>query len=335
MGKITNLIADMSLRGANRDEMARAVRHSMVVIDSEKHNLDYRGSERDNGIKQLKLKYQKAHQPDTKGPGGASTLITRATSEKRVPERKLRRASRGGPVDPVTGKLVYEPTGATYVTKRGKTEERTTRTTKLADTDDAHTLSSGHPMEVVYAEHSNRLKAMANDARKEALHTEPTRVSKSAKAAYAPQVASLNAKLNIAKKNAPLERQAQAIAETTVSQKRQARPDLDPSDIKKMKNQALAEARIRTGAGKKRIDITDDEWAAIQAGAVSNSKLKEILDNSDLDRVRQLATPRVDKLMTSTKTARAKAMAASGYTQAEIAAALGVSLTTLKTGLNG
>ena len=128
------------------------------------------------------------------------------------------------------------------------------------------------------------------------------KVSKSAKAVYAPQVASLNAKLNIAKKNAPLERQAQSIADTTVSQKRQARPDLDPADIKKIKNQALAEARIRTGAGKKRIDITDQEWDAIQAGAISNSKLKEILDNSDLDRVRQLATPRVDKLMTSTKT---------------------------------
>ena len=329
MGKITNLIADMSLRGAGSDEMARAVRHSMVVIDAEKHNLDYRGSEKANGIAQLKQKYQGS------AKAGASTLITKATSEKRVPERKLRRASRGGPVDPVTGKLIYEPTGETYVDRKGRTVFKTTKTTKLADTQDAHTLSSGHPMEVVYAEHSNRLKAMANDARKEALHTPPTKMSKSAKAAYAPQVASLNAKLNIAKKNAPLERQAQAIAETTVSQKRQARPDLDPADIKKIKNQALAEARIRTGAGKKRIDITDQEWAAIQAGAISNSRLKEILDNSDLDRVRQLATPRVDKLMTSTKTARAKAMAASGYTQAEIAAALGVSLTTLKTGLNG
>lgn len=327
MGKVTNLIADMSLRGATADEMARAVRHSMVVIDAEKHNLDYRGSEKANGIASLKDKYQGSSR------AGASTLITRATSEKRIPEQRLRRASEGGPVDPATGKLVYVPTGATYVDKRGRTVLKTTKTTKLADTDDAYTLSSGHPMENTYAAHSNKLKAMANEARKEALHTPSVKISKSAKAAYSTEVASLNAKLNIARKNAPLERQAQAIANSIVAQKRQARPDLDASDVKKIKNQALAEARIRTGAGKQRIQLTDQEWAAIQAGAISNSKLKDILDNSDLDRVRQLATPRVDKLMTSTKTARAKAMLASGATQAEVAQALGVSLTTLKTSL--
>ena len=130
--------------------------------------MDYRGSEKAHGIAQLKQKYQA--QPGKRGVG-ASTLITRATSEKRVPERKLRKASRGGPVDPVTGKLVYEPTGATYIDKKGETVFKTTKTTKLADTDDAFTLSSGHPMEAVYAEHSNKLKAMANDARKQALHT--------------------------------------------------------------------------------------------------------------------------------------------------------------------
>lgn len=328
MGKVTNLIADMSLRGASSDEMARAVRHSMVVIDAEKHNLDYRGSERDNGIPALKKKYQGSAR------AGASTIITRATSEKRVPERRLRKASQGGPVDPVTGKLVYEPTGATYVNKQGKTVFKTTRTTKLADTDNAHTLSSGHPMEAVYADHSNRLKSMANTARKEALAIKPAPVNKLAKARYASEVASLNAKLNVAKKNAPRERQAQAIAETIVSQKRQARPDLEPSDIKKIKSQALAQARARTGAGKQRIQITDREWLAIQEGAVSNSKLKEILDNSDIDVVRKLATPRVDILMTPAKAARAKSMASAGATQAEIASALGVSLTTLKNSIN-
>lgn len=328
MGDVTNLIADMSLRGASHDEMARAVRHSMVVIDAEKHRLDYQGSAKANGIAALKTKYQGS------AKAGASTIITRATSEKRVPERRLRKASEGGPIDPVTGKKVYVETGATYTDQRGKTVFKTTRTTKLADTDDARTLSSGHPMEAVYADHSNRLKAMANQARLRALATTPTPVNKEAKTRYAGEVASLNAKLNIAKKNAPLERQAQAIAETIVSQKRQARPDLEPSDIKKIKNQALAEARARTGAGKQRIEISDVEWEAIQAGAVAKTTLKEILDNSDLDRVRQLATPRVDILMTPTKTARAKQMAASGATQAEIAAALGVSLTTLKNSIN-
>jgi hypothetical protein len=328
MGKVTNLIADMSLRGASADEMARAVRHSMVVIDAEKHKLDFRRSEQDNGIAKLKEKYQGS------AKAGASTIITRATSETRIPESRLRKASEGGSIDPATGRLVYVPTGATYVNRRGQTVAKTTTTTRLAVTDDAHTLSSGHPMEKIYADHSNRLKALANTARKRSLEVELTPLSKDAKARHPNEVASLNAKLNIAKKNAPLERQAQAIAESIVAQKKQARPDLEPSDIKKIKNQALAAARGRTGAGKQRIEITDAEWKAIQEGAISTSKLREILDNSDLDRVRQLATPRVALLMTPAKTARAKQMAASGATQAEIASALGVSLTTLKNSIN-
>ena len=34
MGAISNLITDMTIKGANSNEIARAVRHSMVVIDS-------------------------------------------------------------------------------------------------------------------------------------------------------------------------------------------------------------------------------------------------------------------------------------------------------------
>lgn len=337
MGKVTNLIADMSLRGAPPDEMARAVRHSMVVIDAYKHELDYRGSEAVNGIAALKKKYQGSSR------SGASSLITRASAEKRVPERRPRKASEGGAIDPATGQRVFVPTGRTYVDAKGKTHDRTTSTTRLADTQDAFTLvgrpagnrETAHPIELIYADHSNRLKAMANAARREALATHPGKVDKDAKARHAKEVASLNAKLNIARKNAPLERQAQAIADTIVSQKRQAYPDLEASDIKKIRGQALAQARARTKSKRIPVEITDSEWLAIQDRAVSPSKLEKILDNSDLERVRQLATPRVDKLMTPTKIARAKSMAASGATQAEIASALGVSLTTLKTGLNG
>lgn len=41
MGKISNLITDMTLRGAKESELVRAVKHSMVVIDAAKHKLDY------------------------------------------------------------------------------------------------------------------------------------------------------------------------------------------------------------------------------------------------------------------------------------------------------
>jgi lambda repressor-like predicted transcriptional regulator len=327
MGKVSNLITDMTIRGATHQELARAVRHSMVVIDAEKHKLNWKQSEIDNGIPQLKEKYQGSSK------AGASTLISRATASVRVPERKPRPAGQGGAVDPVTGEKRFVPTGATFVDAKGRTVLRTVESKKLAETSNAHTLSSGTAIEKVYADHSNRLKDLANKARRTAVNTRLTPYSPSAKIAYQDQVSTLRSKLNIAQRNKPLERQAQLLANAIVQAKRDANPDMDPSDLKKIQGLALAEARARTGAGKQRIEISPQEWAAIQAGAVSNNTLSEILANSDLDVVKELATPRTKIIMTATKTNRAKSMAASGYTQAEIADALGVSLTTLKEAL--
>jgi hypothetical protein len=296
----------------------------MVVIDAEKHNLDHKQSSIDNGIPQLKAKYQGSAR------SGASTLISRASAEVRVPDRKPRSAAKGGPIDKETGKLVFEPTGATYVNRSGKTVFKSIKSKKLAETDDAHNLSSGTPIEKVYADHSNKLKDLANAARREAIHTRTTPYSPTAKSAYRTEVSSLNAKLNIALKNRPLERQAQLLANAVVSQKRQSNPDMDAAELKKLRAQALAEARTRTGAKKQQIEITPKEWDAIQAGAISNNKLTQILNNSDLDLVKKLATPKREVLMTTAKQRRAQAMLSTGYTQAEVADALGVSLTTLK-----
>jgi DNA-binding CsgD family transcriptional regulator len=327
MGDVSNLITDMTIKGASNSELARAVKHSMVVIDAEKHHLNYKESARVNGIAALKAKYQGSSR------SGASTLISRATSEIRVPERKPRSAANGGPIDKATGKKMYEPTGETYVDKNGKLVVKSIKSKKLAETDDAHTLSSGTPIEEVYANHSNKLKALANDARKAAVSTPSVAYSPSAKTHYAAQVKSLDAKLNMALRNSPLERHAQILANATVSAKKAAHPDMEPADLKKIKNQALTEARTRTGAGKQHVDITPEEWAAIQAGAISNNKLTKILNNADLDKVKQYATPRTQVAMTSTKTSRARSMLASGYTQAEVADALGVSVSTLKTAI--
>lgn len=323
MGDVSNLITDMTIKGATQAEIARAVRHSMVVIDAEKHNLNWKQSAIDNGIADLKAKYQGSSK------SGASTLISRASAEVRVPERKPRPAKDGGPIDKATGKKVFVPTGETYVNKAGRTVLKTTTSKRMAETDDAHSLSSGTPMEKVYADHANRLKAMANAARKNAIETKPTPYSPSAKQAYAKEVASLNAKLNLAQKNAPLERQAQLLAKTTVSAKRQANPNMEPADLKKIKGQALQEARNRTGAQKKRIEITPSEWNAIQAGAISNHKLNQILNNTDLDSVKKLAHPRTNTVMNAPTLARAKNMLAAGYTQAEISDALGIATSTL------
>lgn len=331
MGLVSNLITDMTIKKASSDELARAVRHSMVVIDAEKHNLNYKQSAIDHGIPQLMKKYQDRSQ------GGASTLISRATSTKKVDERKPRAAKDGGPIDPATGKLVYTPTGNHWVDARGKVHYKKDNSTKLAETDDAHTLVSsngGTVIEKVYADHSNRMKALANSARKELVHTPSVKYSPSAKVAYAAEVAQLNSKLALAVRNRPLERQAQVLANAVVKQKRDANPDMDNAELKKLKGQALMEARSRTGAAKEQIVISDTEWDAIQAGAISEKKLTDILNNADLDRVKQLATPKSTVLMTGTKQTRAKSMLASGYTQAEVAEALGVSVSTLKSSLS-
>lgn len=327
MGKVSNLITDMTIRGANDNEIARAVRHSMVVIDAEKHNLNYKQSHVDNGIAHLKAKYQ------GKSNAGASTLISRTTSEAQVP-----RVKNTFKIDPKTGEKIYTPTGESYVKrtvnkKTGAVTEttvlRTTKTTKGAATKDAHTLSSGTRIEEVYADHSNRLKALGNQARKVMVNTASTPYSPSAKRVYEAQVKTLDAKLNVALKNAPRERQAQVVANAIVRQKKNANPDMDRDEEKKIASRALATARARTGASKQLVTITDKEWEAIQAGAISNNKLTQILNNTDLDTVKALATPRKNPVMTTQKQQRARQLLASGRTPSEVADILGVAVSTL------
>lgn len=343
MGKVSNLITDMTIRNANTEELSRAIRHSMVVIDSENHDLDFAQSEKDHGIRSLKEKYQGGK------TAGASTLISRAGARTYVPERKPRPSAKGGPIDPATGKKVFEPTGRTVSVRKlttdpitgrkvrvdtGKVDLKTIRSKMLAETEDASTLSSGTQIESIYAEHSNRLKALANTARKEAVHAKPTPYSPSAKAVYSNEVASLTAKLNVAEKNAPYERQAIRLANSVVSQKRQANPNMEEADVKKVKQLALNESRVRTGAKKTKIVVTQPEWDAIQAGAISTDKLQRILSNSDIDTVKRLALPKHAVKLSSSKIQRAQTMLDSGYTQSEVADALGVGLTTLKVGLS-
>jgi hypothetical protein len=327
MGNVSNLITDMTIKGAEPNEIARAVRHSMVVIDAEKHNLDFRASAQANGIHALKKKYQ--GDPNNPRKSGASTLISQTTSEARVTKRK-----RNYRIDPETGKKVWIETPESYVDKRtGKTVVKKIKSTKGYETDDAHTLSSGTPIEKIYADHSNRLKSLANRARKELVSTKTTPYSPSARRAYSKEVVSLDAKLNIALRNAPLERQAQLIANTIVSAKRQSNPDMENDELKKVKSKALIEARTRVGAKKTQVQISEREWEAIQAGAISNEKLSKIMDNTDLDELKKLATPRANTVMTSAKQAKADALLAAGYTQSEVADAIGVALSTLKSSI--
>ena len=356
MGVISNLITDMTLAGADEKELARAVRHSMVVIDAEKHKLDYKQSEIDNNIAELKRKYQ-AH-VDADGNvryGGASTILSRAKGEASVLKRQ------GSPKINIKGEEWYDPSkpegsyiyktaddvsyDVTKVNKRtGETttvtKYKTQKITRMAKTDDAYSLVSEakHPMELVYADYANSMKSLANKARKEMVSTGKIAYSKTAKDAYQTEYDSLMDKLNTALLNTTRERAAQRKANAEVNAKRQADSTMKPGDVKKASQQALTKYRSEVGSVSRRdrsIKITDKEWEAIQAGAISENKLKQILNNTDVDNLRQRATPRTTTTLSQTKINRIKALSSSNYTLSEIANKLGVSTTTVSKYLKG
>lgn len=334
MGKISNLITDMTLKGATEDELARAVRHSMVVIDAEKHKLDYKQSEIDNGISALKKKYQGSIDENGRYHEGAATLISRAKSEVSVDKRQ------GSPIiNPDTGELSWKKASdSTYFDKKtGKTKTRTQASTRMAETKDAYTLVSDADTQAerAYANYANKMKAMANQARKEMIGTGKIEYSPSAKKTYQQEVDSLQAKLNMSLKNAPKERQAQTIANAKIKAMKEDNPSMTTSEIKKASQRELASARVIVGAKRTPIKITDSEWKAIQSGAISENKLKQILNNTDIDDVRKRATPRSTTTLSSAKIGRMTAMKASGYTTIEIADALGISPSTVSKYLKG
>lgn len=395
MGKISNLITDMTLLGATDKELERAVKHSMVVIDAEKHNLDYKQSERDNNIAALKKLYQPKY--DEEGNlirvGGASTIISKSSGQKEVLKRQ------GNPKINVEGKEWYDPSkpeGAliyktafdlyypdnkynkktkemTITTSSGKkikysvedkeandyykpvkvkdengnvkftnktgeieyrTKTRTQKSTQMAETDDAYSLVSNarHPMELLYADYANNMKALANRARMEYLHTGNIEQSKSAKETYKQEISSLDVKLNNAEINSLRERSAQRKANAEKKRKMIDNPDMTPDEIRKMGQQSLNRYREEVGSisrKKRSIIITDREWEAIQAGAISESKLKRILNNADIDDLRNRATPKSRTTLSANKIATIKAMRASNYDIAAIAKKLGVSTSTV------
>lgn len=389
MGKISNLITDMTLFGASEDELARAVRHSMVVIDAEKHKLDYSQSARDNNITALKKKYQVKKDPKTGeiiGYGGASTIVSRAKREKDVPKRRgePRINQKGKPwydpnkpegtkiyfnasdsdlyyaigtYDKKTGRKTlvtesgekisydtknkkeydkYNPimkkdskTGEIYFTNKNGTlrykhDMRTDKSTEMNEVTDARDLISvrRHPMEQIYANYANSMKALANRARMEKIRTGNLEYSRTAAQIYAKEVSSLESKLNDAKKNKPKERLATRLAAAEIREKQRKDPSLSGEDLRKVSQRSITKYRQEVGAIKRSersIKITDKEWEAIQAGAISDNKLKIILDNSDPDILREKAMPKASKTPNSSQIARMKALSNSNFTINEIA----------------
>ncbi len=320
MGRISNLITDMNLRDATDAEMARAVRHSMVVIDAEKHNLDYRTSFKDNNISELKKKYQGSP------TAGAATLISRSKAPYYVPQRRDTHK-----IDE-EGRRIYKTVPDEkrfYINKKGEKVERQSKIKRMQSVDDAYLLSSGTAMESVYADYANKLKSLANKSRKEAYSMQKTQYSPTAKKTYEKEVSHILAQLNTAEKNKPLERKAHILANQKIKAMKDE-GDFTNDEIKKKSAQELARARVAVGARKEQITLTPREWEAIQSGALHPTKLDRVLNNTDLDVIKQYATPRTAKSMTPAKIAKAKAMLANGCTQKEVADSIGVSVTTLR-----
>ena len=336
MGVVSNLITDMTLRGANDDELAAAVRHSMVVIDAEKHKLNYKQSEIDNNIAALKKKYQGHIEDDGRYHEGASTVISRAKSETTVQKRKgsMHVNQIGKPwYDPSKpeGAKIWTLDNATYTDKKGNQVYRTQKSTKMAEADDAAKLSSGtaNVKEQAYVDYANELKRLANEARKESVYTPKLEYNPEANKKYKAEVKHLEDQYSLALQNAPKEREAQRIARSIVDAKKDANPDMTKAEIKKEGQRALTKARLQVGAQRTPITISDREWEAIQAGAISDSKLDKILKYADSEVVREKATPRQKATIPPAKANKAQMMYNSGYTLAEIADSLGVSTSTV------
>lgn len=322
MGKISNLITDMTLKGAPESDIVKAVKHSMVVIDAAKHKLDYKRSEQENDIATLRKKWQGYTDENGKERGGASTLLSRRKQDVEVPERQG-----SGRIDKQTGKVIYKESGRTYLDAKGREVQATTKIKLLDKTDDIRTLSSGTLVEDAYADYANKMKALANRARLEYVATPTLARSASAARTYQPEVDRLTSALRLAQLNAPREREAQRIANARVKAKVDANNITDKDEISKIRRAAISDARIETGASGKgtRITISDGEWEAIQAGAISDTTLKEILRYADPDVVRERATPRTRTEVSEARANRIRAMANSGHTNAEIADALNLS----------
>ena len=401
MGVISNLITDMTLAGAPDAKIARAVKHSMVVIDAEKHHLDYKSSEIENNIAALKAEFQKS--TDKNGNtkyGGASTILSRAkgetTVEKRQGSYKINMPDKDyyDPTRPIGAKLwkeaddiyipdrttskktgkvriktadgntitydlndkeaynKYRPTKhvdketgkVTYTNRDGDityaVKKRTQKSTKMAETDDAYTLVSEkrHPMELLYADYANDMKNLANKARIEREKAGKISYSAEARRTYKTEVQSLDGKLMNAERNRPKEREALRRANAEINAKMKADPNMKKGDLKKLRQRTVSKYREEVGSASRRdrnINITDKEWEAIQAGAISETKLKQILNNTDIDKLRERATPKTVTSPSSAQIARIKALSASNYTLADIAKKTGFSTSTVSKYLSG
>lgn len=351
MGKITNLIQDMTTFGAGQDEIVRAVKHSMVVIDAEKHKLDYKLSEKVFDIDSLKKKYQGRVNPETgRMTYAPNTLMTLARNEARIPKRREKYVSEMTPDELKRykeGEQIFTESGYTTSVKNKKTGEWETKlklekVPKMALTKDARTLVSNkqEDIELIYADYANQMKTLANEARKYARATPRTEYSPAAARVYAKEVQELKDKKALAIRNQPKERRAQAYAQIKIKEAKENDPTLidDDDKFKKVKANALAEGRAIYGAKHQAISFTPKQWEAINAGAVSTTLFSEIIRHVDADSLKKMALPQTttkrlspaEKSIIKNLLARTRPDGTKAYSAADLAKKYGVSVSTIQ-----
>lgn len=425
MGKTTNLLMDMTLKKAPTKEVAHVTQHSMVVVDAEKHKLNWKASEEANHIRELKHRYQ----DDGQGHTGAGTIITRAKSPQSVPERRQWRLTKNsideegnkipkytnrmsttarlnlsdvkltsgehvklsydksersfyylnGDKDPNTGKRIrtyvndddlpenlkgvhFNSEGRVYLNKdKNDTREYYVRkdennknvrvyvsdadvigrkvkpvmedSTKMAEHKDAFEITSGgsketpgHPMELIAANYANEMKELARYARREWARTGDQVYKKDAAKKYSEEVAAIERGIAEAQASAPIERQARRMAAQTLAIKKAENPDMTYEQRKKIEGQALASARLRLNSTKKRFEITPKMYEAISAGAINKTTLEKLFNNTDMDSLRAMATPKAKKSLSTANKSAIKRLLNSGVRSAsEIARMFGIS----------
>ena len=358
MGSVSNLIMDMNAANAPESERIRAMKHSMVVIDAEKHNYDWQASEKEFGIKELKIKYQGG--PDA----GAATIVSRRKRDVTIKERK-QGVEMYNPVtgkkrilyyDPETGEKLYTDTGRTYKEGKyktddegrfvrnedgkkvweetGKVKEAKSKVKLLNYVDDAFEVTSGgskenpgSSKEAAYAENANRYKDLEKRARAEFIKIQDNYVDNEAKAKYAVEVASITAKINTAEKNAPYERQAQMLAGKMYNQNQENYDT--PDDEKKGKAKMTTRAREIVGSKPYRIELTPREVEAINANAVTKTKIEDMYKRSNKSKLKEAFMPADKPKLSESRISLARQMYNNGVSLLDIAAQFDVSASTV------
>lgn len=367
----------------SHDEHVRAIKYSMVAIDAYKHNIDWRQAKEDLNITGLYSKYSSTSRGGGMTLFTRAKSMKQDVPEYKegayVTDSKTGKTKKLL-IDPETGEKLFTYTNGTHSKKVGETEDGkgiyddSVREPNKVSVEKlryawmqgkgAASLASDNPStkEQMYVEYSDTLHALANSVRRmlsdDSYHvidsdgktikkvdskTYREKAKQNATEEDADIIASLRAKLEVAKRNAPKERLAQVYANAAIKARLESNPSIKDDDdaLKKLKNAELASARTRTGANGKgtRVVIDKREYEAINSGKVPKTLVADVLKKSDSESLSKCVSNAsgTRQVLTASQIARIKAWAASDSrsTPYQMAKSLGVSVSTINKVISG